>query len=215
MNGKQHAKLGLSWGTAVMPVYFMMFGMSIVIFLFPVLGWVGGLLPDIDHNSSRVGSLRKRAVNYATLIAFLLLGLYFTPYRDSLPDWSYLFAGIMIIYFVIKKTGLITFLTRHRGLTHYVDIYLLASLASLFAFRYNIEILGILMAFWLGYGSHLAGDASTTEGARALILGKTQLKIGGFKEGTFGNKFMFNLLFILPYLIMILITIYTIYKGGL
>lgn len=183
MNGAQHKVVGIGWGiagacilasTADAPYAIVVAATSVV----------GSMLPDIDHDKTKIGRKRKFLTNLTTtvanivvfggivagLIAFALMLKGFIDFGVS--SWKILVfvAGLILVAIVKKVIGgskIFKWATKHRGLMHTLVVPALLFIgmkASSFPL-YHYGIMGIL----IGYMSHLFADMLTVEGCPVLF----------------------------------------------
>ncbi len=146
MNWKAHAVFGAA--AAVVLLYLLGTTEIFSIMLVAVFGALSGLVPDLDHESSKGKKLLD-----IIFIPFALVVAYISVCGRSLclPDGSMAvtflaFIGLYSLFFFFLKP-------RHRGITHTLVAALLFALALYFLVDLNFVLAG-----FAGYLSHLAAD---------------------------------------------------------
>lgn len=146
------------------------------------LGFLGGLLPDIDSNESKIA-------RYSSLVlAMMLVLLVMTQYFSYLVSFLFLIPFTKIMDMILRKW------TTHRGVFHSVPMCVLFATVAFavaekleFPFLYSLYCAGFLGG---GYLLHLLLDElwSLRKGIRCPSLG-TGLQIFRF---TFWKSFVFT-----------------------
>lgn len=196
MNGVQHKVVGTGFGIAGAYVFCKGYGDPMGAFI-AVSSMVGCMLPDIDHDMTKIGRKRKvvtelgtKAVNALILVAVatgLILTVMavkgFQTYGIN-PQMAVGIAvggvGILIAKKIIGNSKTFKWATKHRGLMHtlFVPALLIAGLnvSSYPLWRY--AVLGLC----IGYISHLFADMLTVEGCPILFpLTKNNIHLMSFK----------------------------------
>lgn len=152
MTGKTHMAIGIAAGLVLSKGES---GQAQLIFTLSCV--LGSLAPDLDHPKAKLNQnfLLIRNKFYSILLYFILtIGfsyLYFT--RDKL-----IFALLAIMSFLMS-------ISTHRGFTHSILGYLLASsIVRIISLEFNLP--NIYLGFSTGYISHLIGDFLTAQGIK-------------------------------------------------
>jgi len=177
MTGKTHKAVGLCVGIAFTYWGIKTYG-DPMFAISTVASTVGAMLPDIDHDNSKIGSERKIVVAAASKILSALFGLVVIAICARLAI-SGLYMQLMIMMLLIILPILLLsilasvpfirkklkFLVKHRGIMH----TLVAPLLLYLGFRMitnNTRF--ILLAMAAGYLSHLILDCLTKHGCPIL-----------------------------------------------
>ncbi len=194
MTGKTHKAIGVATGVALV-IYSirtsnMMYALGLATAPF------GAMLPDIDHDRSKLGAVRKRVtevIHVAAIIVLVLSVLFGVVYDFYLHKGEY--TAIKCLMYIVpiclvvlladstKMKEKSTFLRRHRGIMHTLVVPVLLWLMTV---SINIDICtGLLIGLLLGYLSHLFADTLTLMGAPlAYPLSKKLISIGTIRTGT-------------------------------
>lgn len=182
MNGVQHKVVGVGFGIA--GAYAVIQGQQEPLGIAILLGsTVGCMLPDIDHDKTKIGRKRKLLTDVSSKIANIIVfgGIAVGTLLAGLIFFGFLNYGIDLMKLMIAVVGLIfvailrkligsnstyKWATKHRGLMHTLVV------PVIFAVLYNVTkyplwqyvILGLL----IGYCSHLFADMCTVEGCPIL-----------------------------------------------
>ncbi len=177
MMGSTHKVIGLITGIAiaVMGVIYNEYIMLSMLFTVPI----GAMLPDIDHNNSKLGKTRKKVVTglcgiiIVVILVYIGLGVYFllVEQRQGIITPTSLIIGILALFVIVLPhtefgSKYIKFFTKHRGIMH-----TLAVPGILIYLVYSVtvsEIRVILLGFAIGYLTHLVADCLTKEGCPIL-----------------------------------------------
>lgn len=192
MTGAQHKIVGTGAGIAA--AYVLVAGMNEPVGALVVgTSIVGCMLPDIDHDKTKIGRKRKFVTELSgkvlnTLIyggiflgACLVLALTYGLVNFGI-DPSKLIIGIIglalvaIIKKLIVQNSLVQWAAKHRGLMHTlvvpVLLYILMGVSPFSVWHYGI------MGLLIGYCSHLFSDMQTVEGCPILFpLTKNNVRI--------------------------------------
>lgn len=184
MMGTQHKVVGIGFGIATALYVAEGLGEPAPAMLSMAAATVGCMLPDIDHDRSRIGrkrkfvtsllgKLTKASIGILMVVTILLTVLLYMGLLSINLDMSKLIISlgglIVVVIFakVAQKTESVRWLTKHRGLMHTLippASILFASSASANAYwRFTFLGLGI------GYLSHLLADMLTVEGCPILF----------------------------------------------
>ena len=176
MNGKQHKLTGVALATGVAACVLMkeqsyatqgmLMAMSIPF---------GAMLPDIDHNHSKLGAQRKAAVDTVSFIGKIVGSIFYVYYVGSTfmksPNKAYIILAITAVIFLslwlISKVGpindILHFTLKHRGLMH----TLIPPIGMWALMKYTNPVQAIMLitkGLILGHIVHLIGDLMTVSG---------------------------------------------------
>lgn len=159
----------------------------------------GAILPDIDHNNSKLGRSRKKAIDLskkvivfssiAAIIVCLIL-VFMVGKVDLLLKALSIPSCILLLYYISNNKNLkqrFKFFTKHRGIMHTSIVPILSSLAG---FTIDNEALRyLLLGLAIGYTTHLLGDCMT-KGGCPILYPITQKNISFLRvtTNTFGEK---------------------------
>ena len=184
MMGTQHKVVGIGFGIATALYVAEGLGEPAPAMLSMAAATVGCMLPDIDHDRSRIGrkrkfvtnllgKLTKAGISVLLVVTVLLMILLYMGLLSINLDMSTLvlslggLLGVVLFTRVAQNSENIKWLTKHRGLMHTLippALILFASSASINAYwRYTFLGLGI------GYLSHILADMLTVEGCPVLF----------------------------------------------
>ena len=173
MSGKVHKMIGVAVGVAV-TLYGI--GNGRPIFALGIIGApFGAMLPDIDHDRSRIGSMRKKlltgtkwwifAVSVLLLILFAVTETWEKIWSDSLLQ-VLIAALLLFMALIIANTPGIKkkmkFFTKHRGIMHTLIVPVLLVWLGIILKSEIAYVL--LLSCALGYLSHLLSDCLTVKG---------------------------------------------------
>jgi len=180
MTGKSHKALGMAIGFGIAAWGFK-HGDTNQIFVFaPLISAAGAMIPDVDHDSSKLGRNRKKiqdfAIKGAVTAGVGLLG-YWIWYLYSLKDWNSLI--LLIVTFVIPTGIFVTlsktkfgkkmtkFATTHRGIMHTLFIPFLIIFPIRYYDNYTVQV--VLVCLAAGCVSHLLTDLMNKAGIPILF----------------------------------------------
>ena len=174
MLGSQHKRMGTAAGIGVV-TYTIMSGANPALALFMVTTPIGAMLPDIDHDRSKLGSQRKKVTGLIKLavvagIVYFIVSSYMSGGIVNAILNGVFLAGLAIMVNVIESNKFIKrqlgFITKHRGIMHtlIIPMFLLGTTLWTSNVFYTYSIYGLC----LGYVIHLLGDMATVEGAPIL-----------------------------------------------
>lgn len=153
---------------------------------------VGAMLPDIDHDSTKVGRVRKKAVNTLTrgiqVGASILVGVTFVLLTRMLV--LSVGAGLLVLLLLCsskgkKKKGNV--LTIHRGITHTLVIPVIMVFCIVFVKSVFLRVM--LIGLLCGWLSHLLCDSLTVQGCPLLYpFIKENISFARIKTGTKQEK---------------------------
>lgn len=192
MMGTQHKVVGIGFGIATALYVAEGLGEPAPAMLSMATATFGCMLPDIDHDRSRIGrkrkfvtnllgNLTKASISVLLVVTVLLMVLLYMGLVSINLDMSTLLIslggllGVIAFTKVAQKSDHVKWLTKHRGLMHTLIppvLILVASNASVNVYwRFTFLGLGI------GYLSHLLADMLTVEGCPILYpLTKTNVR---------------------------------------
>lgn len=183
MTGAQHKVVGTGFGIAGAYIAVVGHGDPTGA-LIVATSIVGSMLPDIDHDMTKIGRKRKVVTNITTtaanilvfggiivgLVAALLVFKGFVDFGVSPTRLLTAVAGLCIVAVLKKVIGnskTFKWATKHRGLMHTLVVPLLLWLA-MGASDYPVYHYG-MMGLLIGYLSHLFADMETVEGCPILF----------------------------------------------
>lgn len=183
MTGVQHKIVGTGFGIAGAYVVTKGMGDPYGVLIAPV-AIVGSMLPDIDHDRTKIGRKRKFVTNLTTnMINALIIGgmigacvlalitlMGFRDYGVSGIQLLIVAGGFVAVWFVkkfIMSRDIVKWATRHRGMMHTLVC------PALFYFGMGISDFPLwrytFMGLLIGYCSHLFADMQTVEGCPILF----------------------------------------------
>lgn len=183
MTGVQHKVVGIGFGVAAAYVLTVGYHDPNGV-LAAAASTVGCMLPDIDHDRTKIGRKRQFFTNMATTAANIILSVIVIAgvVLTALVVKGFLDVGVepkillgasiaAVIVFVIKKvigdSKLFKWATKHRGLMHTLvvpAIILFGTRASdYWIYKY------VMFGLFIGYMSHLFADMLTVEGCPVLF----------------------------------------------
>lgn len=198
MRGTTHKAVGVAVGVA-MTLYAVKSGNTVAA-LGMVTAPAGAMLPDIDHDRSKLGRIRKQSfatVRKITSIAsFVLVCLAFLIGLASgigtlITDCS----GVLILLLVCGVILYATnsgfrernkFLCKHRGIMHTLVVPILLGIGAVFS---RNELVGaILNGLLFGYLSHLFTDTLTISGTPlAYPISQETVRMLKIRTGSFSE----------------------------
>lgn len=159
----------------------------------------GSMLPDIDHNNSRIGRIRKKAVNASkdiiilgTIIATLVCAVVMLTVNNMVSLSKVLFIpGCTLLLYCVSHSKLLRskfkFFTKHRGIMHTLIMPVIFTLAGITV--ENEAIRYLLLGLAIGYVTHLLGDCMTKEGCPILYpITKKNVRFFKATTNTLGEK---------------------------
>lgn len=220
MHGFQHKQMGVAAGVGV--AAFMVIAQAPPELIMSAVAMpFGAMLPDIDHDNSKLGRARKKATTIIKVVASCgLLGLVVMSYFaggvwNALLNAAYIGgAGLLVMLIernkhVKKQLG---FITKHRGIMHTLipPALLIGSTFWTENVYFDYSIFGLAV----GYVIHLLGDMATFEGAPILWpLTKSNPRYFAFK--TRENGTAISVVCNMWCIIFIAVGIYFGVRGGL
>ena len=154
---------------------------------------IGAMLPDIDHDRTKIGRKRKFVTKLSgqaltglicAAVAIIIIlggGMTFGIVSSGLATGNLLTGSCIIIGLgaarkVITNSKSFKWMAKHRGLMHtlipMIGIYFLMTMTTFGIWYYS------LMGILIGYGSHLWADMLTVEGCPILFpLSKKNIRI--------------------------------------
>lgn len=208
MNGAQHKVVGIGFGIATCMVL-SKHGMAMEGTLAGIASVAGSLLPDIDHDRTKIGRKRKAVISitgivakivlYATvIISAVLLFLIIKQGMDFGVNPAILVGGIVGVFLILflQKTicnsKTFQWSAKHRGIMH-----TLLPPAAILAIALSTEapvIRCLAFGIFMGYLSHLFADMFTVAGCPILFpLSRVNIRIMRFKseDGKLGTVAFF------------------------
>jgi membrane-bound metal-dependent hydrolase YbcI (DUF457 family) len=182
MMGVQHKCVGVGFGIATALYATQGLGDPVGIWALAT-ATVGCMLPDIDHDNSKIGRKRKVVTNLSSnaltgiviggivvvagIIALTAVGMINTGINGNM---LLLGLGCLIAFVVMRKfianSNTFKWMTHHRGLMHTIIppiiLFMLCCVSSYSVWRWTF--IGLLV----GYLSHLLADMLTVEGCPIL-----------------------------------------------
>ena len=182
MTGKQHKVVGIGFGIAGALIMGKQLNDPYAILIAPMSA-IGSMLPDIDHDRTKLGRTRKavttitsKTVNILLVLGVILSAIVAILTMVGLRDYGISQTKILIVcggltlVIILKKfvvnSSTYKWSTKHRGLMHTlvmpVILYLASTASSFPLYRYSI------LGLFVGYCSHLFADMLTVEGCPIL-----------------------------------------------
>lgn len=219
MHGYQHKQMGIAAGIGVV-AYTILAKAPVELTLCMITTPVGAMLPDIDHDKSKLGATRKKATGLIKFgITLGIIGVIVLSYisgglRNAILNTLILGVAGIIIHiiegnkFVKAQLG---FVLKHRGIMHtcIVPILFMATTLWMETSIYNYAMYGLS----LGYMVHLLGDMSTLGGA-PIFWPIMKRNIRYFKFHTTKNSGAISFVCWMWCIIFIGLGIYLGLKGG-
>ena len=174
MHGYQHRRMGVAAGVGIV-AYSVLSDSSSAMALFMVTTPIGALLPDIDHDMSKMGKVRAKVVTgikigiTAGIIAAGISSYLSGGIVNVILNVAFLL-GIVFLIHIVEKNKFIKkqlgFITKHRGIMHTLvpPMFIFASTFWTNNQFYDYLIYGLC----IGYIVHLIGDMANKEGIPLL-----------------------------------------------
>ena len=143
---KTHIIIGLLSSVALF-VLFKDIGLSIIVSSL-ILSIIGSVLPDIDHENSKVFKAVELILKLG-FSGFIVSSLY--------PDFFLAFV-IVILWLISARKILIVFKPKHRGITHTIKGTLVFSVIILITSYILMNNIIPSLFFIVSYLSHIAAD---------------------------------------------------------
>lgn len=194
MTGKSHKAIGFVAGLSLAMYLTSTTGNPLAV-IAVITSTAGAMMPDIDHDNSKIGSARKQVFRLVrSIVTFVSIWSIFgfAAYAYLTKNVSaLLIAGVAIVVMFgftflatnpkIKKQ--MNFLVKHRGIMHTLFVPALMLVAGKYFANPILE--SILTGFALGYFSHLFADTLTVAGTPLLWpLSKRNISLLPVKTGT-------------------------------
>lgn len=171
MTGVQHKRMGVAAGLGVL-AYTVLKPADPTLALCMCTAPFGAMLPDIDHDQSKLGRNRKtitglvKAVVIIAVIAFLGLSFYSGGLWPMVMNAIYVGLACLILKILASNKAVsrqLGFITKHRGIMHTLvpPVVLMGSCMWCTHTLYVHAVLGLC----IGYVVHLIGDMATVDGA--------------------------------------------------
>lgn len=213
MTGTSHKVIGVAVGAAF-TIYGYQNGMPHMT-LALVSAPIAAMLPDIDHNSSKMGRVRKTMANIAVTVAALAIAVAIWYYGFYLGDYAELIAlgvgiglplGVLFALTRIKAVrNMIGFATMHRGIMH----TLLLPICIFFASRFIADdyVLMLIYGGIAGYVSHIFADMITRMGCPVLFpITRRNINLTKIRTGSAMEKIIVAVIILIvlaiPFLLM-------------
>ncbi len=177
MTGKSHKAIGVATGVAI-TMYGAMNNEPLLA-MSMITAPVGAMLPDIDHDRSKLGSQRKAVMGKLSVVlkvaiivavlAIIVSGLYYGNLIEQLITVGPTLGGVFIVMLIANTEWFknkTKFFTKHRGIMHTLLVPALLFAAYKFVELEAIKYLIIGLMF--GYLSHLFSDCLTHDGCPVL-----------------------------------------------
>ena len=180
MTGAQHKIVGTAWGLAASYVAIKTGDPVGSICVFTSV--IGCMLPDMDHDKTKLGRKRKavtgvlgKVVNFlipfaSVVLAGIAIGSYIAGYQliSDMRVILFLLTGILMVAIgknMLENSETYKWACKHRGLMHTLVVpgIMIASLSVLESFLYW-GMIGLAV----GYISHLFADMCTKQGIPVL-----------------------------------------------
>jgi len=198
MTGKTHKFIGIVVGGAA--AYYGMTVLHDPVHLFYLAAVpVGAMLPDIDHDRSKLGRSRKNVVNaVSTLFGSLVVAAIAFYLADAytkarlIPAISTVLVILIPFLLLISLTKIsfirnnLKFMAKHRGLMHTLIMPAILFIAAFIITEPTFKI--VVTGLAVGYATHIFADLLTVKGCPILYpLSKKNVSIMKIKTGTFGE----------------------------
>lgn len=204
MTGKSHKTIGVATGIAF-TLYSVSTGNPIYAMAM-VTAPIGAMLPDIDHDNSKIGNSRKNVTSIASilikigillaLVMVMVLGYLKDEFILTLIKVSIVLGPLFICILIAnnpKVKSKTKFFTKHRGIMHTLVVPICCILGGFFCSLEAIRVLSFGLA--AGYFSHLLADCCTKRGCPILWpLTSKSLRVLKITTGTFWEYLMCLLL---------------------
>lgn len=229
MTGAQHKIVGTGFGIA--GAYFVCIGLNdpYGALILPT-AIVGSMLPDIDHDRTKIGRKRKVVTDITTktfnalilggvgvlAIITLITMLGLKNYGFNSTELLIALGGTVLIIVLkssVAESKLFKWATKHRGLMHTLIppalLYLGMGVSEFPLWRY------ILMGVMIGYCSHLFADMLTVDGCPILFPLTTSsihilsLITSDYIKDKNGNKKKNNKIWFAAYAVAVIVVIAT------
>ena len=197
MTGKTHKFIGIAAGAAI--AYRGLTADDPTSLFFLIACPIGAMIPDIDHDNSKLGRSRKSIMTVISTMfsSFALVAVCFflvDAYRNDnlLPAIGivlivlipFLLFSILSRIKVVRKN--LKFMLKHRGLMHTLVLPALMFGAGFLVTEPTFRIL--LMGVNIGYITHILADMMTVHGCPVLYpLTKKNIRLANVKTGTPGE----------------------------
>lgn len=219
MLGYQHKRMGVAAGAGVL-AYTILAQAPPELSLIMVTAPLGAMLPDIDHDQSKIGKTRKNVfafvkfLSITALIGFVIFSYVSNGILSALLNLAYI-GGMVILINIIERNKHIKkqlgFITKHRGIMHTL-------IPTVFIFGTTFWTSSSYCAYLiigLAYGTivHLLGDMATTEGA-PILWPITKVNIRYLKLNTGKHSGILDIVCYIWCAIFIGVGVYFGVKGG-
>jgi len=193
MTGKTHKFIGIAAGAAV--AYTAVSGDAMGLF-YIIACPIGAMLPDIDHDNSKLGRSRKNIMAAISTVfgSFALVAIAF--FLVDAYEQSNLLPAIVTVLIIIIPFALLVslskikfvkknlkFMVKHRGLMHTLILPAFMFGASFLVNEPTFRIL--LNGVNIGYITHILSDLLTTRGCPILYpVTKKNIRFMNIKTGS-------------------------------
>lgn len=187
MHGYQHKRMGMAAGIGVL-AYTVMAGFDTAATICIATIPIGAMLPDIDHDMSKIGRVRKKAFTLIKSLAivgilfFIVSSYYSGGLWNASLNAGYV-GGMAILIWIINRNKHVRkqlgFITKHRGIMHTLlpPAFILGTTFWTTNPIFTFGIYGLVIGFII----HLWGDMATEEGAPILWpLTKSNIRYAAF-----------------------------------
>lgn len=204
MSGKIHKMIGVAVGVAL-TIYGVGTGRPIFA-LGMISAPIGAMLPDIDHDRSKIGSTRKKITNAIKWVVFIL-SVFFTALfffsdvwkGEWMPVLLQVFVAILLVFSCLmlantpKIKKKLKFFTKHRGVMHTL---LIPTLLLWLGLALKADVFdSIFFGIALGYFSHLLLDCFTRQGCPLVWpVSKKNVHVLNIREKTIWESILCVLL---------------------
>lgn len=184
MNGKQHKAVGIAFGAIATYVVLEKFNAGGSAIVIPFTSALGAMLPDIDHDRTKLGRKRNafftmsaKIINTILIVGFILCAVIGVLTMKQIIDFGINLGGLVLVmalviaFFVVRKiiTSSKTFkwAVKHRGLMHTLLMPVIIGLGMYFCPPPILRC--CLFGLEVGYLSHLLVDMENVGGVPLLF----------------------------------------------
>jgi membrane-bound metal-dependent hydrolase YbcI (DUF457 family) len=197
MHGFQHKRMGMAAGAGVIIFTIITPNSPPELIMSAITLPMGAMLPDIDHDMSKIGRTRKQAFTLIRWLAVLGIAAFIVFSYMSGGMWNALLnlgyvGGMSLLVFVVNRNKHVKkqlgFITKHRGIMH--TLVPPAFILGTTLWTSNPYFLFGIYGLVAGYIVHLLGDMPTEEGAPLLWpLTKANIRYAAFNTAR-GQKYI-------------------------
>jgi len=195
MMGATHKAIGIVTGVAV-TLYGLKNFDEPLFALASLTALLGAVLPDIDHNNTKMGKARKKVVSFtsviikiASVVSLFAIGIICILNEDYKSLRILLLSVLIVVLLIVLLKNikwspkLKKFFTKHRGIMHTLVIPALLAVPLFFVKEYYV--IAPLVGLIAGYVSHLLADMFTVSGVPILFpLTMRNISLLPIKTGT-------------------------------